>query len=276
MSKVWYITGGSKGLGLSLAKFLLENGHKVAVTSRTKKNLLKALGEPKDNFLPLETDLTNEQSIAQSITETHQYFGKLDVVVNNAGYGIGGALEELSTDEITDSLNINLLATVHVVRFAMPYLRKQRSGHIINISSIAGVAGTTGWSIYAAAKSAVIALTEGLAQDVKELGIKATVLAPGAFRTDFLTAGSLIIAEKRIDDYAGIHANHERYLQMDGQQLGDPRKAAQAILDLVENPEPPVVLFLGSDAYARATKKMDDQREALEKHKAISASTDHQ
>jgi len=275
MSKVWFITGASKGLGLTLVTLLLEMGHKVAATSRNKQQLLDAVGAQSEQFLPLAVDLTNETAIEQSLADAHKHFGKLDVIVNNAGYGVGGAIEELSTQEIYDSLNINLLATVHVTRFALPYLRSQRSGHIINISSIAGFSSTTGWSMYSASKYAVIGLTEGLAQDVKELGIWATVVAPGAFRTEFLTAGSLVIAGKRIADYTGVHANQERYQQMDRHQIGDPLKAAQVMVAITELPEPPVVLFLGSDAYTRAAKKIEDQKISLEKYKDTSFSTDY-
>ncbi|WP_160717844.1 SDR family oxidoreductase [Chitinophaga solisilvae] len=274
MKRIWYITGASKGLGLTLVKFLLEKRQQVAATSRNREQLQAAVGIPAgEQFLPLEADLTDEHSIAASLAAAHQHFGGLDVIVNNAGYGIGGAIEELSTKEITDSININLLATVQVIRYAMPYLRQQRSGHIINISSIAGLAGATGWSLYAASKAAVIGLTEVLAQDVQELGIKATVIAPGAFRTDFLTSGSLVIAANQIEEYQAVHASYRKYAEMDGQQAGDPLKAAQAMLQLVENPAPPVVLLLGADAYNRATVKVSTQLDAYEKNKDISLHT---
>ncbi|BAV07144.1 Short-chain dehydrogenase [Filimonas lacunae] len=276
MSKVWYVTGASKGLGLALVKLLLEKGHKVAATSRKQQELANALpGADAAQFLPLQVDLTNEESIAASLAATHAHFGGLDVVVNNAGYGIGGAIEELSTKEMMDSIQVNLVAMAQVVRYAMPYLRKQRSGNIINISSIAGVAGAMGWAMYAASKAAVIGLTEVLAQDVKELGVKATVICPGGFRTEFLTAESLVIAKNSIEDYTGIHASHQRYLSMNKTQAGDPIKAAEVMMQLVENPAPPVVLYIGTDAYNRAAAKMDEHRVALEENKNISFSTDY-
>jgi NAD(P)-dependent dehydrogenase (short-subunit alcohol dehydrogenase family) len=275
MSKVWYITGASKGLGLALAKFLVENGHRVAATSRNREQLISASGFAEHkNFLALSVDLSSEQSIEASIRQTQQHFGALDVIVNNAGYGIGGSLEELSIKEMSDSVNVNLLATAWVIHYALPYLRAQRSGHIINISSIAGFSGTTGWSMYSASKFAVIGLTEGLAQDVQELGIKATVIAPGAFRTEFLTSDSLVIADQKIDDYRAVHANREKYNDMNGTQIGSPEKAAKLMVDLVNMPEPPVVLFIGSDAYKRASQKIATQQENLEKNKALTLSTD--
>jgi len=275
MSKVWYVTGASKGLGLALVKTLLAAGHKVAATSRNKEQLLSNVGiTASDAFLPLSVDLTDEWQIEASIATTHDHFGGLDVIVNNAGYGIGGAIEELNYKEIKDSFDINVMATALVIHHAMPYLRAQRSGHIINIASIAGVAGTTGWSAYSAAKAAVIGLTEGLAQDVKEFGIHATVIAPGAFRTDFLTRESLVLAAKKIEAYTGIHTNIQKYDAMNGNQAGDPAKAAKVMMDLADMDEPPVLLFLGKDAYQRALTKVNLQKDNLEKYNHISASTD--
>ncbi len=197
--KVWYVTGASKGLGLALVKVLLEQGYRVAATSRYRTSLTQAVG-PDENFLPLEVDLTSEGSIATSLKTTHEHFGRIDVVVNNAGYGIGGTIEELSSDEIAGNFDINVFATIRVIQNVMPYLRAQRSGHILNISSIAGFAGVTGWTIYSAAKASVVALSEGLAQDVESLGIKVTAIAPGAFRTSFLRAQSIAFATDPIDD----------------------------------------------------------------------------
>ena len=273
MSKVWYITGASKGLGLALVQYLLKEGEQVAATSRNKQELANTVGD-QEAFLPLQVDLTRESDIAASIAETYRHFGKLDIIVNNAGFGIAGAIEELSTDEITRSIQINLLANIHVIRYAMPYLRKQRSGHIINISSIGGFAGALGWSMYSASKFAVIGYTETLAQDIKELGIKATAIAPGGFRTSFLAAESLTVAVNQIEDYTAVHASHQRYFEMHEKQIGDPEKAARVLYELVADPEPPVVLFIGSDAYNRASQKIDQQRDNLEKYKAITLSTD--
>jgi len=273
MSKVWYVTGASKGLGLALVQYLLKEGEQVSATSRNKQELANAVGRH-DAFLPLQVDLTKETDIAASIAETHRHFGGLDIVVNNAGFGIAGAIEELSTDEIMRSIQINLLANIHVIRYAMPYLRKQRSGHIINISSIGGFTGALGWSMYSASKFAVIGYTETLAQDIKELGIKATVIAPGGFRTSFLAAESLTVSAGRIEDYTAVHANQQRYFDMHEKQIGDPEKAARVMFDLVADPEPPILLFIGSDAYNRASQKIDQLRENLEKYKAIALSTD--
>jgi NAD(P)-dependent dehydrogenase (short-subunit alcohol dehydrogenase family) len=207
--KVWFITGASKGLGLALAKQLLHAGHKVAATSRDTESLIKAINYEGNAFLPLGVQLGNDSQVAAAIQQTKEQFGRIDVVVNNAGYGIGGSIEELTDKETRDSFEINVFGMINVIRHVLPILRQQGSGHIINISSIAGIAPATGWSVYGAAKYAVIGLTEVLAEDVKALGIKATVIAPGAFRTNFLKADSLVLSEKKIDAYAEIRASHE-------------------------------------------------------------------
>ncbi len=272
--KVWFITGASKGLGLALVRQLLSEGYRVAVTSRVLSSLVQAVGsDASADFLPLEVDLTSESSVAGAIKTAIDTFGRIDVVVNNAGYGVGGAVEELSRKEIMESFDVNVFATITVIQAVMPYLRKQGSGHIINIASIAGFAGAMGWSVYAAAKHAVIGLSDVLAQDLQPLGIHVTAVAPGAFRTDFLRPESLVLSEKKIADYQAVHDSHARYLSMDGRQIGDPVKAAKALIQIVSDPQPPVLLFLGSDAYNRAAAKINLLSEQLEKWKPITMST---
>lgn len=271
--KVWFVTGASKGLGLALIKKLLLQGYRVAATSRDRQALVKAVSMDSTDFLPVQVDLADPQSVENGINETVRTFGRIDVVVNNAGYGIGGAIEELSTSEIDESFAINVHAVLNVVQKAMPHLRAQRSGYIINVSSIAGFAGATGWSVYAAVKSAVIGFSEVLAQDVAGLGIKVTVVAPGAFRTNFLAEESLVIAKKHIPEYTDVHASHQKYHAMDGAQAGDPDRAADVFIQLAEHDKPPVRLFMGSDAYKRATDKAEAIRNDLEVWKDLSHST---
>ena len=270
--KVWYVTGASKGLGLALVKTLLEEGYPVAATSRYRTALTQAVG-PDENFLPLEVDLTSEASIADSFKMTQARFGRIDVVVNNAGYGIGGTIEELAADEVAENFDVNVFATIRVIQKAMPYLRAQRSGHILNISSIAGFTGATGWAVYSAAKAAVIALSEVLAQDVSSLGIKVTAIAPGAFRTSFLSPESIAFSRNKIADYEDVRASHHRYMAMDGKQIGDPAKAAEVFIQLVESPNPPTLLFLGSDSYNRAIAKSTYLCDLLDTWKSVSCST---
>jgi len=272
--KVWFITGASKGFGLSLVKQLLDAGQLVAATSRNQEELIKAVNTQNDNFLPLQVDLVNEASVSLALQHTYEFFGQIDVVINNAGYGIGGAIEELTDKETRQAFDVNVFATLNVIRFVMPYLRKQRSGHIINISSIAGIAPGTGWAIYGAAKYAVIGLSEVLAADVKALGIKVTVVAPGAFRTSFLTPDSLSITENPIADYTDVRETHAKYLKMDGEQAGDPEKAAASIIKIAGEENPPLHLLLGGDAYNRALTKLDSLYKEIHEWEELTCSTD--
>ena len=273
--KVWYITGASKGLGLALVKKLLDEGYRVAATSRNLKQLIDAVNVESKNFLPLEVDLTSDESVKESLEKTVQIFHAVDVILNNAGYGIGGSIEELTDEETRSSFDVNVFGTLNVIRNVMPYLRAQKSGHIINISSIAGFAAGTGWSIYAATKFAVVGLSEVLAEDVKEFGVKVTVVMPGAFRTEFLTADSLVFAANRIKEYEAIAASHARYNTLNGTQAGDPALAANVFIDLANMENPPLRLFMGSDARERAVKKIGILTEEVNALSELSASTDY-
>ncbi len=272
-SKVWYITGASKGMGLSLVKQLLAKGHSVVATSRST-TAFEELEGINDRFLPLEVDLKNEHSISVSIKKTVEKFGCLDVMVNNAGYGLGGALEELTTEEIEENFQVNFFAVVRVVQQALPYMRRQRSGHIINISSIAGFAPGIGWSMYSAAKFAVSGLSEALANDLKPLGIHVTNVMPGWFRTNFAKADSIAYNKNQMEDYAYLREYHKKMNHMDGAQLGDPDKIADTFLKLVDSPNPAIDLFLGSDAFNRAKAKMEQLQVQMDTWKDVSFSTD--
>jgi NAD(P)-dependent dehydrogenase (short-subunit alcohol dehydrogenase family) len=274
-SKVWYVTGASQGLGLVLVKKLLASGYRVAATSRTVEALQKAVGE-NDNtrFIPLAVDLTSLNSIQHSIQQTTNAFGQIDVVVNNAGYGMAGTLEEIEEKKIRDIFEINVLATIHVTKSALPVMRQQRSGYFINIASVAGFAGAPGWSVYSATKAAVIAFSEVLAADVKELGIRVSVIEPSGFRTGFLTKDSLVMADSKIEGYEAVKKTQERYLAMNGQQAGDPEKAAEIFIKLAEDANPPLTLLLGADAYKRASQKVAALSQEMERWKAISTSAD--
>lgn len=193
-SKVWYVTGASKGLGLTLVKKVLENGYRVAATSRDSRMLSQAVGLiDKDRFLPLAVDLNNLDCIDESIQQTLATFGRIDVVVNNAGYGMAGTVEEIAEQDIRNIFNVNVLATIDVIKSVLPIMRRQQSGYIINIGSVAGFVGAPGWSVYSATKAAVAAFSEVIALDVKEFGIRVTVVEPSGFRTGFLTQNSLAL-----------------------------------------------------------------------------------
>ncbi|WP_316800400.1 SDR family NAD(P)-dependent oxidoreductase [Pedobacter frigidisoli] len=275
LKKVWFITGASKGLGLSLVNQLLKAGQSVAATSRNMNDLSMAVNSDTEKFLPLAVDLADETSVEQAINATIARFGRIDVVINNAGFGIGGSIEELTDQETRTSFDINVFGTINVIRKVCEQLRSQGSGHIINIASIAGIAGATGWSVYAATKAAVIALSEVLSEDLKAFGIKVTVVAPGAFRTSFLTEQSLLLAKNPIEAYDDVRKMHAKYLQMNGAQAGDPEKAAAAMISLASMPHPPLHLLLGNDAFQRAGTKIDTLKKEYQDWKAITISTDY-
>lgn len=272
--KVWFVTGASKGLGLQLVRQLVRDGHQVAATSRNTRALTEAIGSHNGWLLPLTVNLADDSSVAAAMQEAHKTFGRLDVIVNNAGYGIGGSIEELTDEETRAAFDVNVFGTLNVIRQAMPYLRQQQSGHIINISSIAGFAGATGWSVYAATKAAVNALSEVLLADVQEFNIHVTVVAPGAFRTSFLSPDSLVLARHPIDSYTAIRNSHTRYQQMSGQQAGDPDKAVTVLRQITEQANPPLYLLLGTDAFQRANQKLDMLQKAFAAEEQRTRSTD--
>jgi short-subunit dehydrogenase len=274
-SKVWYITGASQGLGLILVKKLLENGYRVAATSRDAHTLSRAVGLiDMDRFLPLVVDLNNLDCIDESIQQTLAAFGRIDVVVNNAGYGMAGTIEEIAEQDIRNIFNVNVLATIDVVKSVLPVMRNQRSGYIINIGSVAGFVGAPGWSVYSATKAAVAAFSEVIALDVKEFGIKVTVAEPSGFRTGFLTRDSLTLIPSRIEGYEAVKNTQDRYLSANGQQPGDPDRAAEIFIELAESPEPPMHLFLGNDAYNRTSQKLTAMSTELEQWKSITIGAD--
>lgn len=276
-SKVWYVTGASQGLGLYLVKKLLDNGHMVAATSRNAQALRQSVGVANDGrFLALAVDLNNPDSIAQSVEETMHMFGRIDVLVNNAGYGLAGATEDISGTDIRNIFNVNVLAVFDATKSILPIMRKQASGHIINMGSILGFSAAPGWSAYSATKAAIAAFSEVLALDVKEFGIKVTVVEPSGFRTNFLAGGSLVYRESKLDGYQAVKETHQRYLATDGKQAGNPDFAVEIIIDLAEQAEAPLHLFLGKNAYDRATEKLKNMAQEVDTWKPITLSADFQ
>lgn len=275
-TRVWFVTGASKGFGLKLVEQLLQQGHRVAATSRNVAELLQAVGTESTSFLPLEVDLTTEASVREAIQATIEQFGRIDVVVNNAGYAQLGALEELTDEETRENFQVNVFGTLNVIRQVMPQLRKQQSGHILNFSSIAGIVGSfPGWGVYCATKFAVEGLSEALAAEVAPFGIKVTVVAPGYFRTNFLKSGSVKLAEDKIADYISVRqseAYHDQ-LQRDNTQPGDPQKLAAALIQIAAEANPPLHLLLGEDAYGLADQKIKGLQADMDRWKELSQST---
>lgn len=274
--KTWFVTGASKGLGLLLVQQLLQQDYAVAATSRNADDLRRAVGQDSENFLPLQMNLADEASVSEAIQATVATFGRIDVVVNNAGYGLIGSLEELSDAESRQNFEINVFGLLNVLRQATPQLRAQQSGLVFNISSIGGFTGNfPGFGIYCATKFAVAGLTESYAAEVARFGIKATVVYPGYFRTEFLSAGSVGTPQNPIDAYQEVRdtqAAHQQ--QINGQQPGDPAKAVALLIEVSEVAQPPLHLFLGADAYEFAGQKISAVQQEMQQWQAQATATD--
>ncbi|MEC5344919.1 SDR family oxidoreductase [Brenneria populi] len=273
---VWFITGAARGIGLSLARQALALGDRIAATSRSLASLNNVFGSDNPRLLALEVDLCSEASVKAAIEKTMTIFGRIDRVVNNAGYGQQGAVEALTDAELRRNFEVNVFAPLHVLRHALPHLRKQRGGHIFNIASIVGFqGGYAGWGSYVSSKFALAGLTETLAAEVAELGIKATVVYPGPVRTGFLSKDSLAVAQHSIADYTAVQASLALHLnELDGQQAGDPEKVAALILQAATAAESPVHLFAGKIANTLAEQKMQAVRKDLDVWRGASDATD--
>ncbi|MFP5511612.1 MAG: SDR family NAD(P)-dependent oxidoreductase [Alphaproteobacteria bacterium] len=268
----WFITGISRGLGLALAKAALAEGDTVIGTVRTGKPDLPA--GPGTLHL-LTVDLAVGDAAEAAVGEAFALAGRIDVIVNNAGYGLLGAVEQASDAEVARLFAVDVFAPFRIIRAALPRLRTQGAGHIVNITSIAGRAPGAGSGLYAAAKHALEGLSSSLAQEVGPLGIKVTAVAPGAFRTDFLSAHS--IRKSAVEDAAyadSVGRVSSAFDSMAGRQLGDPDRGAQAILAAVRSDSPPLHLLLGSDALGRARAKLDSVIAEIDAWETVTRSTD--
>lgn len=271
---IWFVTGASKGLGHSIVAKLLSQGYKVAATSRSLDALIKAFGEESNQFLPLSMNLSSEEDVKRCLKEAHEHFGRLDIIVNNAGYAQYGYVEEVTDAETRSDFEVNVFGLLKVIRNALPYLRKENSGHIINISSKGGFHAGAGTGIYCASKYAVEGLSEALYFEMKDFNIHVTAVKPGGFRTDFF--GSLKQTENRIDVYETYHqATEKAQAAYIGHQLGNPERAAEVLIEISKSEEPPLHLFLGSDAYHSAGKKFREVTHDMETWHDLAVSTDY-
>lgn len=275
-AKVWFITGAARGIGLSLARQLLARGDAVAVTSRTLTSLRQAFGDDNARLLALEVDLVNEASVQKAIDSTIAAFGRIDCVVNNAGYGQQGTIEALTDSELRRNFDVNVFAPLHVLRHALPHMRTRRSGHIFNVASIVGFqGGYAGWGSYVASKFALAGLTETLAAELAELNIRATVVYPGPVRTGFLSKETLVVAQRTIAYYTEAQASLDLHLNgLDGKQAGNPDKVASLILQAASADAPPVHLFAGKIANTLAEQKMHAVSQDLDVWRRASDATD--
>lgn len=255
ISPVWLITGCSSGLGRALAARVLARGHRVVATARQAAALAELAEAYPERCRCLTLDVTSPAQVTTAVAQAAEAFGRLDVVVNNAGYGLIGALEEHSEEQIERNFETNFLGAVRVMRAALPILRAQGRGHFVNISAAAAIANYAGFSVYGATKAALEAVSESLAAEVKPLGLRVTIVQPGPFRTDFI-ARSLEPAAGAIPAYEATSGKFRRFLAtMDGKQPGDPARAADAIIAAVAAEQPPLRLVLGKYAIEKTRRK---------------------
>ena len=267
--KTWFITGASRGFGALIMEAALATDAVVA-TARDPSSI-----SDHPRLLKLPLDVTNEAQARDAVAKAIKKFGSIDILVNNAGYGLLGAVEEASAIEVERVFATNVFGLLNVTRALLPYMRGRRSGHIINMSSIGGYASPPGWGIYCATKFAVEGISEALSIELAPLGIHATVVEPGYFRTDFLSAQSLSSTAARIDDYAGTVGEMRSFAAaVNHQQPGDPQRLAQAIVQLAAARTPPTRLALGSDTVARIEEKHRDVERELDLWRSLSLSTD--
>lgn len=272
--RTWFITGASRGFGILIAEQALRSGDAVIATARNPQDITDRLGE-QPNLLALRLDVTREDEAHQAVAEGIKRFGRIDVLINNAGFGVLGAVEETSASETERLFATNVFGLLNVTRAVLPHMRAQRSGRVINISSIGGYQAYMGWGVYGSTKFAVEGITEALHQELAPLGIQATVVEPGFFRTDFLDEQSLIKTRLELADYDETVGKMRAFAEAANHaQPGDPQKFAEAMLALVNAPTPPLRLALGSDTVARIEAKNRLVAQELAEWNELALSTD--
>jgi NAD(P)-dependent dehydrogenase (short-subunit alcohol dehydrogenase family) len=272
-TKVWLITGSTRGLGRALAEAVLAAGHKLLATGRDPGKLSDLVPRYGDQVRAINLDVTSEQSATRAVAEAIKTFGRLDVVANNAGYGDVCPIEDMSMDEFRAQIETNLFGVVHVTKAALPFMREQGSGHILQFSSVGGRIGPIGRAAYAAAKWGVEGFSEVLSKEVGPLGVKVTIIEPGGFRTDF-AGSSTSIREGRPEYDATVGKTARFQRDFNGKQPGDPAKAAAAVLRITGIDNPPLRLILGSDAF-QAIEQNDLAKLNFDRQwKELSISTD--
>src|SRR5437899_4699629 len=259
MNKVWFITGAGSGLGTGIAKAALSAGDRVVATGRNIEKVRNAFPHvAPENIAFVQLDVINDAQAKAAVDEAMKRFGRIDVLVNNAGYSLLGNFEQMTTAEIQQQFATNFYGVVHVMQAALPVMRRQRSGHIINISSVAGVVGLKHCAAYAATKFAVEGLSLSVATEVEKFGIKITVVEPGFFRTDLLDAQNVRWVNKVVEDYAPEGTAHDMWSRYHGTQPGDPAKLGDALVKIAAMPNPPKVFVAGSDALSVITPVIEE------------------
>lgn len=277
MSKVWFITGCSKGFGRDLASELLKSTDaKVVATARNPETLKDIQNQYGDRLLALKLDVTNPHDIKTAVASALKAFSKIDVLVNNAGYGLGGALEECSMKDIREIFDTNVFGLMEVTQEILPLMRAQCSGYILNISSVAGLVGMAGAGIYNSTKFAVEGMSEALAAEVESFGIKVILIEPGPFRTDFAGGSFVMSSENPAYQESAAGLIRQYISQANNSQPGDPVKAAQVMIKLVDMENPPLRMPLGNIAMERIYTKLKDQGEEFAQYEALARSTDYE
>jgi NAD(P)-dependent dehydrogenase (short-subunit alcohol dehydrogenase family) len=272
--KVWFITGASRGLGALIAEAALADGNAVVAAGRNPAAITERLAQA-PGLRAVALDVTRPEQAQAAVAAALQAFGRIDVLVNNAGFGLLGAVEESSDADVRRMYDTNVFGLLNVTRAALPAMRERRAGHVINISSIGGFRSGAGFGAYCSTKFAVEGLTEALHDELAPLGIHATVVEPGYFRTDFLDATSLVVAPGEIADYAATSGQvRRRAVDLNHQQPGDPVRLAAAMVELANAAEPPLRLPLGSDTLAAIAEKLAYVARETETWQALARSTD--
>ncbi len=272
---VWFITGCSTGLGRALALRVLQHGHRCVVTARNTDQVKDIVARHSQSSLALALDVTNAAERDAAVAQAEKTFGQIDVLVNNAGYGYLAAIEEGEDEQIRAMFEANFFALAALTRRVLPGMRARKRGHVVNIASVGGLIGNPGSGYYCATKFAVVGLSEALSKEVGALGIRVTSVEPGPFRTDW-AGRSLRQTRQSIADYAATSgARRAQVAANSGKQAGDPDRAADAIIHVVESENPPLHLVLGSNAYGRMRDKLAEMSKTLDDYEALTVGTDY-
>ncbi|TDC15539.1 SDR family NAD(P)-dependent oxidoreductase [Streptomyces sp. 8K308] len=272
----WFITGASRGFGLEIARQALERGDKVVATARRPQDVQDALSQHGDSLLVVALDVTDEAQAREAVEAAVKQFGTIDILVNNAGRGVLGAVEETTDEAIRSVYDTNVFGLANVTRAVLPVMRRQRSGRVLNLSSIGGFESVAGFGVYCSTKFAVEGLSEAMRAELAPLGIQVTIVEPGYFRTDFLDATSLLTEGRIISDYAETAgAVRQAVPGLNHAQPGDPVKGATAILALADAANPPLRAQLGSDSVRAMDRKIAQLREETDTWRELALSTDH-
>src|SRR4029077_21006957 len=275
MSKVWFITGANSGIGAGIAKAALKAGDRVVATARNLDKVRNALHDVTgENLAFVQLDVTDEAQAKPAVEEAAKQFGRIDVAVNNAGYAVMGNFEELPTADIEQQFATNFWGVAYVMRAVLPVMRKQRSGHIFNISSVAGVVGFKHCGAYGAAKFALEGLSLAVANEVEQFGIKITVVEPGFFRTNLLDPQNIPWGKSTIEDYSAEGSAEETWSPYHGKQQGDPVKLGQVLVKIAGMENAPRVFVAGSDALAAVTPAIEERLQETRAYEDLSKSTD--